>query len=158
MRPSRCWVRAAVAADAAAARVPPLYIAVSLLLNAWLSQRMFRYDALAEHASGTRSRRSFASARRGCLLGLALSPLSLVPLVNILVLPIYAGIAFTELCLSSLRVAGARRGGLPDERAAGQRRWFEDVRVGDRFDERRHRHGNAHRHGCRSSATSTRIT
>ncbi len=30
---------------------PPLYAVASLLLNAWLSQRMFRYDALAEHAS-----------------------------------------------------------------------------------------------------------
>ena len=83
--------------------LPPLYIAVSLLLNAWLSQRMFRYDALAEHASGdeiaavVRERKT-----RLLLLGLALSPLSLVPLVNILVLPIYAGIAFTELCLAEL--------------------------------------------------------
>jgi uncharacterized protein involved in cysteine biosynthesis len=83
--------------------LPPLYIAVSLLLNAWLSQRMFRYDALAEHASCdeiaavVRERKT-----RLLLLGLALSPLSLVPLVNILVLPIYAGIAFTELCLAEL--------------------------------------------------------
>ena len=83
--------------------LPPLYIAVSLLLNAWLSQRMFRYDALAEHASDdeiaavVRERKT-----RLLLLGLTLSPLSLVPLVNILVLPIYAGIAFTELCLAEL--------------------------------------------------------
>ena len=30
--------------------VPPIYLAVSLLLNAWLNQRLFRYDALALHA------------------------------------------------------------------------------------------------------------
>jgi hypothetical protein len=35
-------------------------------------------------------------------LGLALSPLSLIPLVNIFVLPILGGIAFTELCLAEL--------------------------------------------------------
>ena len=42
------------------------------------------------------------------LLGLVLSPLSLMPIVNILVLPIYAGIAFTELCLVGARAVGAR--------------------------------------------------
>jgi len=83
--------------------LPPLYVAASLLLNAWLSQRMFRYDALAEHAS----RDEIATIVRECgtrllMLGLALSPLSLIPLVNIFVLPIYAGIAFTELCLAEL--------------------------------------------------------
>ena len=83
--------------------LPPLYVAASLLLNAWLSQRMFRYDALAEHAS----REEIAAivrerGKRLMMLGLALSPLSLIPLVNILVLPIYAGIAFTELCLAEL--------------------------------------------------------
>ena len=89
--------------------LPPLYVAASLLLNAWLSQRMFRYDALAEHASAdeiaaiVRERRT-----RLLLLGLALSPLSLVPLVNILVLPIYAGIAFTELCLGELETRRER--------------------------------------------------
>jgi uncharacterized protein involved in cysteine biosynthesis len=70
---------------------------------------MFRYDALAEHASAdeiaaiVRERRT-----RLLLLGLALSPLSLVPLVNILVLPIYAGIAFTELCLGELETRRER--------------------------------------------------
>ena len=95
--------------------IPPLYVAASLLLNAWLSQRMFRYDALAEHASRdelaaiVRERRS-----RLLLLGFALSPLSLVPIVNILVLPIYAGIAFTELCLDEL---AQRRARVPAEAA-----------------------------------------
>jgi len=91
--------------------LPPLYVAASLALNAWLSQRVFRYDALAEHASGdelatiVRERKT-----RLLLLGLVLSPLSLVPIVNVLVLPIYAGIAFTELCLSELAHRRARAG------------------------------------------------
>lgn len=83
--------------------LPPLYVGASLMLNAWLSQRMFRYDALAEHA--TRDEIAAIVRERSprlLMLGLALSPLSLIPLVNIFVLPIYAGIAFTELCLAEL--------------------------------------------------------
>ena len=89
---------------------PPVYAIASLLLNAWLAQRMFRYDALAEHAS-TDEIAAVLARNRGELmgLGLALAPLSLVPVVNILVLPIYAGIAFAELCLAEL--ATIRAGG-----------------------------------------------
>ena len=90
--------------------VPPIYIAVSLLLNAWLNQRLFRYDALALHAGRDEMRAVIAGARGRCfLLGLALAPLSLIPIVNLLA-PIYAGVAFTYLCLDELarlRVRGA---------------------------------------------------
>jgi uncharacterized protein involved in cysteine biosynthesis len=83
--------------------VPPLYVASSLVLNAWLSQRMFRYDALAEHASAAEIDVLLRKRGRRLMgMGLVLSPLSLVPIVNILVLPIYAGIAFAELCLAEL--------------------------------------------------------
>jgi CysZ protein len=89
--------------------VPPIYVAVSLLLNAWLNQRLFRYEALALHA-GRDEMRAVNSGARGrlFLLGLALAPLSLIPVVNLLV-PIYAGIAFTCLCLDELETnrAGA---------------------------------------------------
>jgi uncharacterized protein involved in cysteine biosynthesis len=89
---------------------PPLYVAVSLLLNAWLAQRMFRYDALAEHASADEIATLVRESRTRLMgLGLALSPLSLVPIVNLLVLPLYGGIAFTELCLSELAALRARR-------------------------------------------------
>ena len=46
-------------------------------------------------------------------LGLVLAPLSLVPVVNILVLPIYAGIAYTELCLAELAALRARNAPVP---------------------------------------------
>jgi uncharacterized protein involved in cysteine biosynthesis len=83
--------------------LPPVYAVASLLLNAWLSQRMFRYDALAEHATRAEIDTIVRQNRLGLMgLGLALSPLSLVPIVNVLVLPIYAGIAFAELCLAEL--------------------------------------------------------
>jgi uncharacterized protein involved in cysteine biosynthesis len=89
---------------------PPLYAVASLALNGWLSQRMFRYDALAEHASADEIAAVIALARKRLLgLGLALAPLSLVPIVNVLVLPIYAGIAFSELCLDELARLRARR-------------------------------------------------
>ena len=82
--------------------IPPVYVAVSLLLNAWLNQRLFRYDALALHADREELRQVVRKARGRLLaLGLVLAPLSLVPLVN-LVAPLYAGIAFTYLCLDEL--------------------------------------------------------
>ena len=91
--------------------VPPVYAVASLVLNAWLTQRMFRYDALAEHAAHAEIAIVIERSRTRLMgLGLALSPLSLIPLVNIFVLPLYAGIAFTELCLAelaSLRAASA---------------------------------------------------
>ena len=93
--------------------VPPLYAVASLVLNAWLTQRMFRYDALAEHAARDEIAVVLERSRTRLMgLGLALSPLSLIPLVNIFVLPLYGGIAFTELCLaelSAVRSASAAR-------------------------------------------------
>jgi uncharacterized protein involved in cysteine biosynthesis len=83
--------------------VPPVYAVTSLVLNAWLTQRMFRYDALAEHAARAEIDLVLERSRNRLMgLGLALSPLSLIPLVNIFVLPLYGGIAFTELCLAEL--------------------------------------------------------
>ena len=83
--------------------LPPVYAFASLVLNAWLTQRMFRYDALAEHAAANEISAVVGRSRGRLMgLGLALSPLSLIPLVNIFVLPLYAGIAFTELCLAEL--------------------------------------------------------
>lgn len=88
---------------------PPVYAIVSLALNAWLSQRMFRYDALAEHADRAEIHEVLRQCRKRLMgLGLVLSPLSLVPLVNVLVLPLFAGIAFTELCLAELVALRAR--------------------------------------------------
>ena len=88
--------------------MPPIYAVASLVLNAWLTQRMFRYDALAEHAAHAEIAIVIERSRTRLMgLGLALSPLSLIPLVNIFVLPLYAGIAFTELCLAELEALRA---------------------------------------------------
>ncbi len=91
--------------------VPVIGVTLGLLQNAWLNQRLFRYDALAEHASPEERIAILRSARGRLLaLGLAVAPLSLVPLVNLLS-PAFAGLAFTCLCLDEL--AALRSGAAP---------------------------------------------
>jgi uncharacterized protein involved in cysteine biosynthesis len=99
--------------------VPPIYVAASLLLNAWLNQRLFRYDALALHAGRDEMPAVIRGARgRIFALGFVLAPLSLIPVVNLFA-PIYAGIAFTYLCLGELAttrtgvIAGEADGKVP---------------------------------------------
>ena len=72
------------------------------LISAQFNQRMFRYDALAEHASAGEYR-AVVQAAGGRLygLGLALAVLYYVPLVNLLA-PILSALAFTHLCLAEL--------------------------------------------------------
>lgn len=72
------------------------------LLSALFNQRMFRYDALAEHASADEYRAVVREAGgRLYALGLALAALYYVPIVNLLA-PILSGLAFTHLCLAEL--------------------------------------------------------
>jgi hypothetical protein len=94
--------------------LPPLFAGVSMLLNAWLNQRLFRYDALALHADRHELPAVIRGARgRLLLLGLLLAPLSLIPFVNLLA-PIYAGIAFTYMCLGELAAYRSRNAGSVD--------------------------------------------
>jgi uncharacterized protein involved in cysteine biosynthesis len=88
--------------------LPPLYVAVTLLLNAWLNQRLFRYDALALHADAEELPAVIRIARGRLFgLGLVLAPLSLIPFVNLLA-PLCAGTAFCYLCLDELAALRAR--------------------------------------------------
>jgi uncharacterized protein involved in cysteine biosynthesis len=77
-------------------------LVLPVLLSALFNERMFRYDALAEHA-GTQEYHAVARRARGRLyvLGLALAALYAVPFVNLLV-PMLSGLAFTHLCLAEL--------------------------------------------------------
>lgn len=70
--------------------------------SAYLNQRLFRYDALAEHA-GREERERIVAANKGRLytLGLILAPLYYLPVVN-LAAPVLSGLAFTHLCLAEL--------------------------------------------------------
>jgi uncharacterized protein involved in cysteine biosynthesis len=72
------------------------------LLSAHFNQRVFRYDALAEHASPEEYARIVAGAGgRLFALGLLLSACYYVPVVN-LVVPVLSAVAFTHLCLGEL--------------------------------------------------------
>lgn len=79
-----------------------------VLTSAYLNQRMFRYDALAEHASPEEFARLVRGSRGDLfVLGILLSLLLYVPGVNLLV-PVLAGLAFTRFCLA--RLAASRAG------------------------------------------------
>ena len=80
------------------------------LLSAWLNQRLFRYDALSEHASGDELR-AVLKANRGrmYLLGLLLALLYYVPLLNLLV-PVLSGLAFAHFGLARLTELRAHDG------------------------------------------------
>jgi uncharacterized protein involved in cysteine biosynthesis len=82
--------------------LPPVFVVASLVLSAWLNQRLLRYDALAEHADAGELRAVIRDARGRLFgLGLMLAPLAFVPIVNFFA-PLYAGVAFTYLCLDEI--------------------------------------------------------
>jgi uncharacterized protein involved in cysteine biosynthesis len=73
------------------------------LISAHFNQRMFRYDALAEHATPA-EREAIVRDARGRLfaLGLLLALMYYIPFVNLMV-PVLSGLAFTHLCLAELQ-------------------------------------------------------
>ncbi len=82
---------------------PPLAVLLSVTLSAWLNQRLFRFDALAEHASKEEiAQIAGRSSKRLYLLGGVAGLLQLVPVINLLS-PVYVGLAFTHFCLAELR-------------------------------------------------------
>ena len=85
---------------------PPL----ALLLSAWLNQRLFRYDALAEHANADELRGVITDARGALfMLGLPVALLYTIPFVNLLA-PVIGGLAFTHFLLA--RLAAERASGV----------------------------------------------
>jgi len=73
-----------------------------VLTSAWLNQRLFRYDALADHASREEFADFVRTSRRELFgLGVLLSLLLYVPLFNLAV-PVLAGLAFTHFGLARL--------------------------------------------------------
>jgi hypothetical protein len=80
----------------------PFGVLVSVLLNAWLNQRLFVYDALAEHADAA----ELSALRRGdagplYLLSAFLGLAYFVPGLN-LVAPVFLGLAFAHYGLAAL--------------------------------------------------------
>lgn len=80
----------------------PVGLVAGAFNSAFLSQRLFRYDALSEHAGADEYRALVARSRgRLFLLGLVLSPLNYLPLINLFA-PVLSGLAFTHFCLREL--------------------------------------------------------
>lgn len=94
--------------------VPPLWPVLAALLMGYLNQRLFRYDALAEHAGAGEMRDFFKRYRRELFgLGVLVSLLSYIPFAG-LVVPVAAGLAFIHYCLA--RLAASRGMPLPGKR------------------------------------------
>jgi CysZ protein len=83
--------------------IPGALLVLPLLWSAWLNQRTFRFDALAEHA--TRSEMQLLAEqdrKRFYLAGLATAAAAYVPLLNLLA-PAFAALVFVHLGLATLR-------------------------------------------------------
>lgn len=91
----------------------PLAVVVPIALSAYLNQRLFRYDALGEHASKQEFEQVIARAgSRLYILGALAGLLHYVPILN-LFSPIYTGLAFIHFCLAQLEELRAERAAMP---------------------------------------------
>jgi uncharacterized protein involved in cysteine biosynthesis len=83
--------------------IPGVVLIQPLAWTAWLNQRAFRFDALAEHATAA-ERQYLAERERGsfALAGVLTALVSAVPLVNLLA-PGFAALVFVHLGLGALR-------------------------------------------------------
>jgi len=78
-------------------------VIVPFVAAAYLNQRLFRYDAIAEHASADEMAALFKSERNGWWgLGLLTGLLQFVPLLNLLG-PVFAALAFIHYGLARLQ-------------------------------------------------------
>lgn len=82
--------------------IGPFTVILHILLTAYLNQRLFPYDALADHADKTEIRAvKVRWGGRMWLLGAAVSLIQFIPIVNFFA-PIYIGLAYIHLCLNKL--------------------------------------------------------
>lgn len=80
----------------------PFALVFPIVLMAYLNQRLFRYDALAEHASREEIDQVVERASgKLYLLGALAGLLQFVPLLNFIA-PVYVALAFIHLCLDEL--------------------------------------------------------
>jgi hypothetical protein len=100
----------------------PLAVFLPLVLSAYLNQRLFRYDALSDHADAAEMARIFEHTRgRLFLLGLVTGLIYFIPPIN-LVAPVFAALAFIHLCLAELeRLRSAPAKGLGEVQGLGAR-------------------------------------
>lgn len=83
--------------------IPGALLVLPLLWGAWLNQRTFRFDALAEHATRSEMQRLIAENRsRFYMAGLGTAATAYVPLLNLLA-PTLTALVFVHLGLATLR-------------------------------------------------------
>lgn len=82
--------------------VPLLWPVIGILLVGYFNQRVFRYDALAEHADAAEIETLLRLYKADfMLLGIALAVFGHIPLAGLL-MPLYGGLAFIHLALDRL--------------------------------------------------------
>jgi len=85
-------------------------VIVPFVAAAWLNQRLFRYDAIAEHAGADEMAALFKQERSGWWgLGLLTGLVQFVPLLNLLG-PVFAALAFIHFGLARLNARRASSG------------------------------------------------
>lgn len=90
--------------------LPGVLLVLPLAWAAWLNQRTFRFDALAEHATADERRRLIRRCKPQLLLaGAGTALLAYIPLINLLA-PAWTAIVFVHLCLGALRRLRAEEG------------------------------------------------
>jgi hypothetical protein len=83
--------------------MPLLWPVLPVLLFAYLNQRVFRYDALADHASGAEMQSIFRTHRSDFfLLGIIVAVLGYVPVFGLFV-PVFGALAFIHYGLHRLQ-------------------------------------------------------
>lgn len=83
--------------------IPGAMLVLPLFWGAWLNQRTFRFDALAEHATATEMQSLVREHRsRFHIAGLATAGVAHLPLINLLA-PALAALVFVHLGLAALR-------------------------------------------------------
>ena len=83
--------------------IPGALLVLPLLWGAWLNQRTFRFDAVAEHATGVEMRRLVKDNRSSFYAaGIATAGVAHLPLINLLA-PAFAALVFVHLGLAALR-------------------------------------------------------
>lgn len=100
--------------------IPGVILVLPIAWTAWLNQRTFRFDALAEHATPSERHLIVREARQGLYGGGVLSALlAHVPLLNFFA-PAWTALLFVHICL--LRLRRLRSEGVVWDQAAGELR------------------------------------
>lgn len=82
--------------------IPPLWPVIPIVLLGFFNQRVFRYDALADHASADEIQTIVKGERRWLWsLGMMLGLIGYIPFAGLFA-PVYSALAFTYFCLGRL--------------------------------------------------------